>query len=311
MIATKARDPEEHPGGRPGDKILLEGGSCFYGSLKMEGGEDAGAGRRLTIGSYGNGRATIDAGDGTAIEIHDRGGIEIRDLIVTGAGLSSNKGFGVLVINSAARAIRLAHVRIENVEVLGFRWVGIYVGGDLCCDAPAGVRALAGFRDVRILRCVAHQNAHVGIQIGGRWDPAARGYAHEDVRIIRSAYDNDGDPDFHSGHSGNGILLENTDRGLIETSIAYRNGAAQRQPGGGAGGDLGSQCQSCPHPVLRGFRKPNWPMAEVTISMAASPIHLMQHNFSYRNDGSGYMIWNYTRAPHSEAQCDSRKPQRG
>jgi hypothetical protein len=54
------------------------------------------------------------------------------------------------------------------------------------------------------------------------------------VAIIEcTAADNPGDPQYTANHSGNGILLADTDRGLIERYVANGNGAAKAGRSGG------------------------------------------------------------------------------
>src|SRR5262249_942630 len=146
-----------------GDRIVFEGGAEFAGNLVLAPpGTTSDPETAITVGSYGEGRAIIRAGRGTAIAVEDLGGVTVRDLVVVGDGLEVNEGFGVLVLHQREQAAPLDRIRIENVEARGFRYAGIYVGG--APDALPGFRrrgeGTLGFRDVRITRCTASKNMY-------------------------------------------------------------------------------------------------------------------------------------------------------
>ena len=74
---------------RPGDRVLLEGGKVFSGSLEL-GRNYSGAGsQKLIVTSYGNGRAIIDAGNGGAIVVSGCRNLLVRDLKCIGSGRKS------------------------------------------------------------------------------------------------------------------------------------------------------------------------------------------------------------------------------
>ena len=207
----------------PGDRVLFQAGRTFAGNLRLTA-EDAGtATLPLTIGSLGDGRATIFAGAGTGVSVENAGGIVIENLVVVGAGITNNGGYGVLCNNTLTNATMLDHLVIDNVEVSGFGKHGILITG-----APAG------FRHVRVSHCVMRGNLLGGMEIAGRlpWD--APNYAHADVQVTQcQAFDNTGDPDYHKNHSGSGIVLYEVDGGLIDGCVAWNNGALNGSGGGG------------------------------------------------------------------------------
>src|SRR5438128_4218212 len=215
----------------PGDRLLFRGGDIFAGNLVLKLTGSPTADKPVTVASFGKGRATVEAGDGTGVRIADVGGVVVRDLVVTGKDRRSNKGSGVEIINALPGGQRLGFVRVENVEARGFGKYGIAVGG-----WPAD-KSLSGFRDVRITNCRASDNAYAGIHVYGVHDYEAKGYAHEDVAVTDCvAHDNPGDPDYLDNHSGNGILLHNVNGGLIDSCTAFGNGGLCRAlPGGPVG----------------------------------------------------------------------------
>jgi hypothetical protein len=283
----------------PGDSVLFHGRQAFRGNLVVAHSAPASASRPITVGAYGKGRATISAGRHTAVSIRNTGGIVVQDLILRGAGPTMNLGFGLEILNEACDDSKLDSVVVRDVEAGGFRWAGIYVGGPVREGQRWCAAGLAGFRNVLLSRCVALQNAYCGIHVSGRWVSAPALYANQDVRIIDSvAHDNPGDPHNLEGHSGDGILIENTERGVIERCTAYRNGGRCGSRGGGpvgiwahnAAGILIQRCQS--------YRNRTGGAADgggfdFDGGVSGS---VMQYNRSYENDGPGYMIWSYAHA---------------
>src|SRR5436309_3127407 len=64
-----------------GDKLLFRGGETFAGNLMLKVSGQPTADQPVTVGSFGKGRAMIEAANGTAIRIADVGGVIVRDLV--------------------------------------------------------------------------------------------------------------------------------------------------------------------------------------------------------------------------------------
>ncbi|MDZ7639186.1 MAG: right-handed parallel beta-helix repeat-containing protein [Bryobacterales bacterium] len=288
---------------QPGDRLLLEGGAVFEGTLSLDATDAGTAEKPVTVASYGSGKARILAGNGYGVLVRDAGGIVIEDLWVGGAGPKHNHGGGVAVINALPGGRKLEHVRIRRVEASGFgrtrkesefhraSGCGIFVGGD-----PED-RSDSGYRDVIIEDSKAYDNEYFGILVssanGSPKDDSR--YANENVIIRRcQAYDNPGDPEFVENHSGSGILLSHCDVGLIEHSKAWNNGD---RCGSKTGGPVGIWA---------------WAANRVTIQYCEahhnkSPGHdgggfdfdggvsnsVMQYNYSHDNEGTGYLLYTY------------------
>ena len=288
-----------------GDQVLFEGGRTFDGNLTVGEHSNSNPDKPIVMGSYGQGRATIRAGQGTGILVQNVGGVIVRALELVGDGLSSNQGFGVEIVNQRG-AQRLDRVWLESLEASGFRWAGIYVGGvpDLPGLGPSTEPSRPGrygFRNVKISRCVAHDNMYYGIYVSGPWTRHSSGYANENVSITDCiARDNPGDPTYKKNHSGNGILLDDTDRGLIEHSTAYQNGAANGSLEGGPVGIWADESNSVTIQFCESYDNRTGGLADgggfdldggVTNS-------IVQYNYSHGNDGAGYLVWNYGGAVH-------------
>lgn len=219
----------------PGDRVLLEGRATFPGTLVI-GPEDAGTRQRpVTIRSFGGGRATIDAGTGRGVFVHDAGGVQLFDLNVVGAGRESgNRSDGIAFYSDVAvPGTRFARIRVRNVDVSGFGGAGLSLGG-YATDA-AGRPVKTGFADVQIVRVDAHDNADAGILSYGSYGTDVAGWAHADVSVVACrSWSNPGIPG-KGGNSGNGIVLADVDGGRIRRSYAWDNGFRNDHPSGPVG----------------------------------------------------------------------------
>lgn len=274
----------------PGDRVLFEGGGVFTGGLAF-GAEDAGTpAEPVTVGSYGAGRATVAAGAGTGILVHNAGGFRVEGLVVVGDGAAANTGDGVSFYNDLPGDVKLPGVTVDDVDVWGFGKWGVAVGGG------AGK---SGFSDVRITRALAHDNARGGILTYGVFSASpAAGYANANVYVGDSrAYRNPGVPGLRQ-HSGNGIVLGDVDGGTIERCVAYENGWLSDNPGGGPVGIWA------------------WDANRVTIQYNESHHNrtggradgggfdldggvtnsVVQYNYSHDNDGAGFLVAQFPSA---------------
>ena len=194
----------------PGDRILFQGGVTFGGNLYLD---SASAGRPdapITIGSYGTGRATIYAGDGTGILVYNAAGIVIRDLYIIGSGRTTNTGRGIFFFTDLPGNVKLPYIRIQHVDAARFGDYGILIGSN---------NGATGYRDVRISHVVASDN-----QMGGIFTYAQTINVHENVYVgDTSAFNNSGKAGLLY-NSGNGITLASVNGATIQRSVARDNG---------------------------------------------------------------------------------------
>ncbi|HEY3482842.1 MAG TPA: right-handed parallel beta-helix repeat-containing protein, partial [Streptomyces sp.] len=201
----------------PGDRLLLQGGARFTGGLTV-GRSDAGrADLPVVIGSYGTGRATVAPATGPGISVYDTGGVEIRDLVVTGNAHTLKGPSGVIVYNDRPGTKRLDHVVVSGVDVSRFG-IGVAVG---CADHSVG------FRDVRVADSAVHDNTDDGLlTYGPRIDVKHPGYPHQNLVVSGvQAYRNQGDPTSTRHNTGSGIVIGGVEGGRVEQSVAHDNGA--------------------------------------------------------------------------------------
>jgi hypothetical protein len=278
----------------PGDSVLFAGGQTFSGNLVLSAEDSGTKDAPVLLGSYGEGRATIDALNGSGILATNAGGIRINNLIVKGTGRPKNSGYGVRLVNNLPKAMKLDYVRIEHVEASGFGKEGISVHG-----APEDT-SMSGFGDVRIEHCVAHDNVYYGIHVSGSWNVAAKDYAHANVYIGHcTAYRNLGDPDFMDNHSGSGIFLNDTDGGTIEHCIAYENGELCHCKIGGPVGIWTHASNKITIQFCESYNnRTGGPCDGGGFDFDGGVTNsVLQYNYSHGNDGAGYLLYTYSGAP--------------
>nr|WP_134001983.1 right-handed parallel beta-helix repeat-containing protein [Streptomyces sp. 846.5] len=255
---TRAQGARLHPG----DRLLLQGGARFTGTLSLVAGEAGRAGRPVVIGSYGAGRASVEStGDGIAV--HNTAGVEIRDLVLTGKGPGYDSGSGVNLYADLPDGSKLDHVTVSDVDISGFV-VGIAIGA-----AGGGT----GFKDVTVRQAELHGNRDDGLlAYGPAFDAAHPAYAHQSIDLdgVR-AHDNPGDPADVARPTGSGIVLGSVSGATLRGSSVYGNGA--RSAAGAKQGPVGM-----------------WAYDSTGV--------LIEHDSAYRNhtgsglDGSGFGLDN-------------------
>lgn len=268
----------------PGERVLLEGGSHFTGRLLL-GAADAGdPARPVLVGSYGHGRAVIDAPADAAVLVLDTAGVEVGDLIVVGTHPVRPGSAGVRFFDDLAGDRRLAHVVATRIEASGFV-NGIEVGSAI---------ASSGFSDVRIDDVVVHDNRDAGLSVyGPEFDPTAPRYAHEGVTISRvTAFSNAGDPANTRRNTGSGIVLGSVRGATVTRSVAHDNGGS----GGSGEGPVGIWTYDSSGVVIEhslSYRNRTAKLADgggfgLDQNTADS---VLQYNLSYDNHGPGYLVY--------------------
>ena len=192
--------------------------------------DDAGsASAPVRVGSFGDGRATLQAGDASGIVITDAAGFILEHLIVAGGwdanAQTGNTGEGVLatrnVVDGSRSHSRARFLRMHDLEIHGFKLAGIGLHAQ-----PSDASKPGGFEDVEISDCDVHDNGDFGISSDGPFS-AGPGYSHASVRIRRvRSYANRGLVGKGS-HTGSGIVLSDVDGALIE-GIGRRDARQQR-----------------------------------------------------------------------------------
>lgn len=269
---------------QPGQRLLLQGGATFTGTLEFKAGMAGDSAHPVILGSYGTGRAVISSSDTPAVTVYDTAGITLQDLVFKGPGAGSSANAGVDVYNTLSGNRKLAGITISALDVSGFR-DGISIGGG------AGS---AGFSGVSIADTDVHANRDNGIVTFGPTDlTPADGYPIQSLTISGvAAYDNLGDASDHENSTGSGISLGGVSGGTVENSTAYGNG---------------SSCDSSSGPVGIWIHDSTGVTVEHNVSYANRTAgytdgggfdldqrtfdSVLEYNLTYDNYGPGYMVY--------------------
>ncbi len=202
----------------PGDSILMEG-SQVHSSNGVMYFNAANAGNRtdqVYIGSYGTGKAIIDAGNNFGMFFDNAGGITIENLIITSSNAGGSSSSGIYFLTSSPTD-QLEAITIKSVEVFNFIDGGFTMG-------TYGTGTRGGYKDVLIEDCEFYNNGEHGVKIYGEPDPT--GYNHQNIVVRNSqVHDNPGNPSTTKINTGHGIVVSQAEDILIEGVIAFRNGS--------------------------------------------------------------------------------------
>jgi hypothetical protein len=263
----------------PGDSVLLEGGTLFTGTIRLDSLDCGDSENKVVISSYSKGRATIDGLKSEGIIVGDCNNFIISDLIIKGSGRKDgNITDGVLITSSK-------YFDIDNLELSGFQHSGLHV--HICSN-------------LRITNIYAHDNGFAGIHLTGTTANDSVNYDNENVYIgYCKAENNPGDPTVKSNHSGNGILASSVRGGKIEYCEAFNNGWDMPWTGNGPVGIWIWDCtdfiiQYCiAHDNKTNPKAADGGGFDLDGGVSNSVI---QYCLSYNNQGSGYGLFEFGAA---------------
>lgn len=280
-----------------GDSVWFQAHQTFKGNLILSGLDIECSDKPITFRSYGEGRATIDAGNGSGLLCCDSNGVHIIDLNFVGDGTDRNNGSGIRFVNTHPGHKKLTNIRIEKVEISGFKNSGI------CIAAEPIDGTWSGFSNVKITHANIHDNGDAGINCYGIWNPEHEGYSHQDISIgYCQVYRNEGLPG-KATHTGNGIVLAQVDGGIIEYCQVYENGRLNSSDEGGPVGiwawdsnQVLIQCNESHH--NRTGSSKDGAGFDLDGGVQNS---MVQYNYSHDNDGAGFLLAQFdgARAYHS------------
>jgi hypothetical protein len=254
-----------------GDSVFLRGGQSFSGTLRVEnGGGDAA--HPLWIGAYGQGSATIVAGDSSAVVLYRAGWVSLQGLRLVGAGRKSGN------IKNGLFLIDCHDIIADGVDITGFQKAGLMIYSSI---------------DVVIRRVYAHENGAAGIAVEG----SAGKRESRNLKILYCrADDNPGDPTNLTNHSGNGIVAGHCSNLLIDHCSATNNGWDMPRIGNGP---VGIWCYEADSVIIQhclAYRN------KTSVGGADGggfdldggvTNSIIQYCLSYGNQGSGYCIFQY------------------
>lgn len=265
---------------QPGNSVYFTGGQTFAGNLHFKGISGTKE-KSIKLTSYGSGRATIDAKNGTALKADSCKWLQVINLKVTGNGrLSGNTGSGI--------EFRKTHdCSIDKVEASGFLW--------------SGVKAISG-KNLRITNVYAHDNGFSGINVesdgqdAGGLEGSGQKSFHNLYIANCVAENNPGCPEVKNNHSGNGILIGGVTKGTIEYCEAMNNGWDMPRDGNGPVGIWSYQSDSITIQYCYSHNNKTSPNGkdgggfDFDGGMTNS---VMQFNLSANNEGAGYGLFQY------------------
>jgi hypothetical protein len=261
---------------RPGDRILFEGGATFSGNLLFDS-QDIGP---ITVGSYGNRPASINAGNQTAILVSDAGHFTIADLNLVGSGYATNGGDGIR-FTSDLPGVAQSGITVSNVSVSGFGQVGVdFLGSNGSRD----------FDNVSVTYVSADDNGNGGVQLQGQGQAGDVYIGH--VQAIHNA----GSADIDSGY---GILVFGANDVVIERSVTGDNGWLP-----GNHGETGGIEAIADNRVLLQYNESYSNHAGNSdgdgIILDVTNDSIMQFNYSFDNDGAGLFLYAETGATSTD-----------
>lgn len=269
----------------PGDKVLFKGGSTYSGLLYLAP-EDSGTSTSpVTVSSYGSGRATL-ANDGS-IYGYNSGGFDINNLDFIGVAGGSSSGITFYVDSNDGT--RFPKVRISSVSISGFGSNGIEFGA-----YPSNTSSLAGYEGIEISDSTISANKNGGVFTYGRADQPGQ---HHTGVIVRGCevFGNPGS----TGNTGSGIILSGVDGGLIEKNRVYNNGAGNTGTGAGP---VGIWCYDAAQVVMQYNISHDNKTGPSNVDGGGFDIDggstncIIQFNYSYNNQGPGYLLAQYSGA---------------
>ena len=263
-----------------GNSVFFAGGQTFQGNLYLKGISGTKE-SPVQVSSYGNGRAIIDAENGTGIKADSCAWLQLKNLKVVGTDrLKGNGGSGIDLRKTQ-------NCSIDSVDASGFLW--------------SGIKAVGG-KNLQITHVYAHDNGFSGINVESDGQDAGGlegswGKSFHNVYIAHCvAENNPGCPVVKNNHSGNGILIGGVTKGLIEYCEAMNNGWDMPREGNGPVGIWAYQSDSITiqycyaHDNKTSAKGKDGGGFDLDGGISNS---VVQHNYSANNEGAGYGFFQY------------------
>jgi len=256
----------------PGDTVYFRAGQIFDGTLELRAGLSGSAKNPIVITSYGKGRATINGGDSSAVRIYKESHVKLEHLTLKGSGRKTgNVKDGLAIINCR-------DVHVNDLDIWGFQKSGLLIYSSQNIVA----------HDVS-----AHDNGSAGITVES---PYQKRESHN-IKILHCrAENNPGDPTNLTNHSGNGIVVGNCRKVLIDHCTATNNGWDMPRIGNGPVGIWAYEADSVTiqHCLSYKNKTSKGGADGGGFDLDGGVTHsIVQYNVSYDNWGSGYCIFQY------------------
>lgn len=272
----KSLEPLKNCSWLAGDTVFLQGGAQFQGTILFTATSRGSKNRPIVVCSYGQGRATIDAQDSSAIVVQQGQFITIRNLVLKGSGRKSGNTAAGLWLRGAN------HIRVQELDVSGFQKAGVEV---------------SDCKQICLQQINAHDNGYAGISVDGSHYPE---YSNDQILIEAcQAINNPGDPTALNNHSGDGIVVGLATHVHVEYCVATANGWDMPRKGNGPVGIWAWECDSVLIEHCISYRNHTAPgaMDGGGFDLDGGSTHCtIQYNLSYENEGYGFGIFQFSGA---------------
>lgn len=261
---------------KPGDKIYFKSGETFNGSMILDSTKYGAEKKNIEISSYGKGKAIINSGNLAAFLLYKTKFIKINNLKFIGAGRKSgNTKDGLRIDNSE-------NISVNNIEASGFQKAGLMIYNS---------------SNIIVKNNYTHENGYAGIGVDGTYSIKESNYNIYIGYCI--AENNPGDPTNFNNHSGNGIVVGNCKKVMIEYCTATNNGWDMPRIGNGPVGIWAYEADSVIIQHCLSYRN------KTSVGGADGggfdldggvTNSIVQYCLSYENQGAGYSIFQYLYA---------------
>ncbi len=256
----------------PGDTVYFRAGQTFNGTLELRAGMNGTSKNPIVISSYGKGRAVIDGGDSSGVKVYKESYLKLEHLALHGSGRKTgNRKDGLAIINCR-------NVMMNDLNISGFQKSGLLIFSS---------------QNIVANHVSAHDNGSAGITVEA---PYQTRESHN-IKILNCrAENNPGDPTNLTNHSGNGIVVGDCRKVLIDHCTATNNGWDMPRIGNGPVGIWAYEadsvviqhCLSYKNKTSKGGADGGGFDLDGGVTNS-----IVQYNVSYDNWGSGYCIFQY------------------
>ncbi|MBV8390422.1 MAG: right-handed parallel beta-helix repeat-containing protein [Mucilaginibacter sp.] len=255
-----------------GDTVYFKAGQTFKGTLLLVQGIEGSAKKPVVITSYGKGSADIDAKDSVGVKIYKASYLKIQNLKLVGSGRKTgNIRDGLAIINSN-------QISANHLDISGFQKSGLLIYSS---------------QNVIANNVFVHDNGSAGITVEAPYQTRQS----RDIKILNCrAENNPGDPTNRTNHSGNGIVVGDCRKVLIDHCTATNNGWDMPRIGNGPVGIWAYEadsvtiqhCLSYKNKTSKGGADGGGYDLDGGVTNS-----IIQYCMSYDNWGSGYCIFQY------------------
>jgi len=255
-----------------GDTLFFRAGQKFEGTLEFRAGLKGASNKPIFITSYGKGHATIDGRDSAGIRLYKQSYVKLEHLTLVGLGRKAGN------VKDGLALINCKDIDVQDLDISGFQKSGLLIYSSQNVDAK---------------NVFVHDNGSAGITVEAPYQ-TRESY---NIKILYCrAENNPGDPTNLSNHSGNGIVVGDCRKVLIDHCTATNNGWDMPRIGNGpvgiwayeADSVIIQHCLSYKNKTSKGGADGGGFDLDGGVTNS-----VVQYNLSYDNWGSGYCIFQY------------------